>query len=263
MMNSLFASCFAEYLKIRRSKVLWLTIAALCLAPIFGALFVIVLRNPSLAGGNEALRAKAALSGFSPDWPSFFNLIAQAVGVGGVIVFGFIASWIFGREYSDHTIKDLFALPTNRSTIVVSKLIACLAWCFVVALAVIVVALVTGFLLSLPGWNYGLFYSSLAHIFFTAILAASLCPPVFFLASAGRGYLASLGFVVLTVVFAQIIGAIGYGAYVPWAVPALYSGLGSDAGGSLGFASYALVALTGIAGQVATIYWWKYADQEK
>jgi len=69
LMNRQFASCFAEYLKIRRSKVLWLTTAALCLAPVFGALFVVVLRNPSLTAGNEALKAKAAFSGFSPDWP--------------------------------------------------------------------------------------------------------------------------------------------------------------------------------------------------
>jgi ABC-type transport system involved in multi-copper enzyme maturation permease subunit len=262
-MNSLFVSCFAEYLKIRCSKVLWLTISALCLAPIFGALFVIVLRNPSLTQGNEALKAKAAFTGFSADWPSFFNLIAQALGVGGVIVFGFIASWIFGREYSDRTLKDLFTLPVNRSTIVISKLLACFAWCTMVTFAVILVSLLIGFMLNLPGWDLRLFYSSLLHIFITAILAALLCPPVFFVASAGRGYLAALGFVILTVVLAQIIGALGFGAYVPWAVPALYSGLGSESGGSLNIFSYIIVLLTSLAGLSATIYWWKYADQAK
>jgi hypothetical protein len=84
-MASLFTSCFAEYFKIRRSKVFGLTIAALCLAPLFGPLFVIVLQSPSLTNGNELLQTKAAFSGFSADWPSFFNLIAQAIGVGGVI----------------------------------------------------------------------------------------------------------------------------------------------------------------------------------
>jgi ABC-2 type transport system permease protein len=262
-MNNLFASCFAEYLKIRRSKILWLTIAALCLAPIFGALFVIVLRNPELTAGNEALKAKAALTGFSADWPSFINLIAQAVGVGGVVVFGFISSWLFGREYSDHTLKDLFALPISRSKIVISKLIACIAWCLVVTFAVTVAAMVIGFLLNLPGWELQLLCSSLLKIINTAILAILLCPPVFLVASAGRGYLASLGFVILTVVVAQIIGALGFGVYVPWAVPALYSGLGSESGGSVNIASFIIVVFTGIAGLVGTIYWWKYADLAK
>jgi ABC-2 type transport system permease protein len=263
MIYELAASCYAEYLKIRRSKVLWLTIAALCLAPVFGALFVIVLRNPSLAAGNEALRAKAALSGFSADWPSFFNLIAQAIGIGGVIVFGFIASWIFGREYSDHTVKDLLVLPVDRSTIVISKLIAFVAWCLVVSLAVLLVGMITGSLLALPGWDRQIFISKLTHIFTTAILTLFLCPPVFLIASVGRGYLAPLGFVILTVVLAQIIGALGFGAYVPWAVPALYSGLGSETGGSLTIVSYSLVVLTGFAGLIGTIFWWNYADQAK
>jgi ABC-2 type transport system permease protein len=262
-MNSLFASCFAEYLKIRRSKVLWLTIAALCIAPVFGAIFVIVLRDPSLAAGNEALKAKAALVGFSANWPSFFNLIAQAIGIGGLIVFGFIASWIFGREHSDHTIKDLFALPVNRTTIVFSKIIACFVWCFVVTIAVIIVGLLIGSLLNLPGWKFELLYPALKHIFITAILAALLCPPVAFIASAGKGYLAALGFVIMTVVFAQIIGALGFGAYVPWAIPALFSGIGSKSGGSLNIISYSIVMFTSIIGLTATVYWWKYADQVK
>jgi ABC-2 type transport system permease protein len=260
-MGSLAASCFAEYLKIRRSKVLWLTVSALCLAPVFGALFVVVLRDPALAAGNEALRAKAALSGFEADWPSYFNLIAQAMGIGGVIVFGFVASWVFGREYSDRTIKDVFCLPVRRTTVVVAKLIACLAWCLAIAFAVICVGLVIGSLLGIPGWEPGLLGGSLRHIFATTFLAMLLCPPVAFVASAGKGYLAPLGFVIMTVVLAQIVGALGYGAYVPWAVPGLYSGLGSLAGGNLGILSYTIVAATGVAGTVATVYWWHYADQ--
>ena len=90
-----------------------------------------------------------------------------------------------------------------------------------------------------------------------------LCPPVFLMVSAGKGYLAPLGFVVLTVVFAQIIGALGFGVYIPWAVPALYSGIGSESGGSLGSISYKIVVLTGVVGLIGTIYWWQYADQAK
>jgi len=262
-MSKLSASLYAEYIKIRSSKILWITIAALCLAPLFGALFVFVLRNPSLTAGNEALKAKAAITGFSADWPSFFNLVAQAIGVGGVVVFGFIASWLFGREYSDHTLKELFTLPVNRSIIVVSKFIACLAWCFLATVAVTVVAVLVGSLLNLPGWSRELFVSSFVHIFSTATLVILLCPPVFLIASAGRGYLAPAGFVILTVVFAQIIGALGFGAWVPWAVPALYSGLGSRLGGELTATSYTIVLLTGVAGFTGTLLFWKYADHAK
>ena len=97
-MTSSLAVLSCEILKIRKSKVLLGTIAAFSIAPIMGALFVIVLRNPALTEANGALQAKAALTGFSPDWPSFFNLIAQAIGIGGLIIFGFAASWVFGSS---------------------------------------------------------------------------------------------------------------------------------------------------------------------
>ena len=50
-------------------------------------------------------------------------------------------------------------------------------------------------------------------------------PPVALLASAGRGYLPPLGWAILTVFLAQILAAIGWGAWFPWSVPALFSGL--------------------------------------
>jgi ABC-type transport system involved in multi-copper enzyme maturation permease subunit len=40
-----------------------------------------------------------------------------------VIGFAFVTSWVFGREYSDRTVKDLLALPAPRSSIVLSKFI--------------------------------------------------------------------------------------------------------------------------------------------
>ncbi|MEV0143917.1 MULTISPECIES: ABC transporter permease [unclassified Nonomuraea] len=34
-----------------------------------------------------------------------------------------IAIWLFGREFSDHTAKDLLALPTSRTAIVAAKFV--------------------------------------------------------------------------------------------------------------------------------------------
>ena len=259
-MTSSLAVLSCEILKIRKSKVLLGTIAAFSIAPIMGALFVIVLRNPALTEANGALQAKAALTGFSPDWPSFFNLIAQAIGIGGLIIFGFAASWVFGREYSDGTAKDLFVLPVPRSTIVAAKTAAIVLWCLALSLYVFLFSLLMGVLLQLPGWSWQGFLEATGTVSITSLLAILLCPPVALIASIGRGYLAPLGFVVLSVVLAQIVGALGFGTYFPWAVPAIFS----KAGGVeavLDVLSYSLVVLTGIAGVLATVLWWNNADQ--
>ena len=258
-MRGFAPALWCEILKIRRSRVLPGTIAAFALAPIMGSLFVIVLSNPDLAEANNALQAKAALTGFSPDWPSFLNMIAQATGIGGLIIFGFAASWIFGREYSDGTAKDLFVLPISRSTIVAAKMTAMVLWCTGLTLFVFLFSLLMGLLLQLPGWSLQVCWVAVGEVAVTSLLAIVLCPPVAFIASIGRGYLAPLGFVVLSVVLAQIVGALGFGTYFPWAVPAIFSKAGGiDA--VLNFLSYFLVVLTGIAGLVATVLWWNHAD---
>ena len=259
-MSAFVKAVSAELLKVRRSKVVPLTIAAMCLAPLFGALFVVILRDPGLSAGNEGLRAKAALTGFAADWPSFFNLLGQALGVGGVIVFGFVTSWIFGREYTDRTVKDLLCLPASRAAQVMAKFAVTGLWCLLIAVTVCIVGLGTGALLSLDGWDAGLMVTSLERVLVTSLLAIGLCPPVALVASLTRGYLAALGFVILTVVFAQITGALGLGVYIPWAVPALFSGMGAQAGGSPGPVSYLLLSVVCLASLWATVYSWKYSD---
>lgn len=259
-MKHLTDALYAELLKMKRSKVLPGTFAGFSLAPIMGALFVIVLRDSTMAAANGALRAKAAATGFSPDWPSFLNLLGQATGVGGIIIFGFVASWIFGREFSDHTAKDLLVLPVSRSVIVAAKMIAIVIWSAALVIFILLLGLLFGALLHLPGWSTKLFAGSLFQLALITGQVILLCTPVTFVASAGRGYLAPMAFVIASVVLAQIIGALGFGAFFPWAVPAIYSKL-VGAQTILTPASYILVVVTGLAGLAATLYWWKYADQ--
>ncbi len=95
----------------------------------------------------------------------------------------------------------------------------------------------------------------------TTFLIVLLNTPVAFFAVAGKGYLVPLGLVALTLVFAQIIGALGYGSYFPWSIPGIYSGSGGEELKSqLNSISYLLILLTGILGYASTILWLKYSD---
>ena len=82
-----------------------------------------------------------------------------------------------------------------------------------------------------------------------------------FVASAGRGYLLPMGFVILTLALAQIVAVAGWGAFFPWSVPALYSNLAGPQGEQATTLSFALVLLTAVVGLLATFAWWQYADQ--
>ncbi|MFD1939620.1 ABC transporter permease [Nonomuraea mangrovi] len=64
-----------------------------------------------------------------------------------------IAIWLFGREFSDHTAKDLLALPASRAAIVAAKFTLAAAWALVLAAGTAAGGLLLGALLALPGWS--------------------------------------------------------------------------------------------------------------
>ena len=253
----------AEFIKNKYSNILWITFIAFSLAPIMGGIFILIVQNPEALAKANGLAVKARAMNFEGNWKSYIGLLTQTVGVGGVLIFGFIASWIFGREYSDGTVKDLLSLPTSRTKILNAKFIVYVIWCLALVVFNLLIGLIIGTILHLPAIEINVLSVALKDYFITTFLTIIIGTPIAFFAIWGKGYLAPLGFVALTLVFAQIVAATGYGYYFPWSIPGLYSGTGGEYKKLPGIYSYAIIVLTCIAGYFATIIYWKTADQTK
>lgn len=84
---------------------------------------MLIVRNSAALAKAGSLNSKIQMMQVTADWNSYFGILTQAVGVGGILIFGFVASWILGRDYSEGTAKDLLSLPVSRVMIVNAKLI--------------------------------------------------------------------------------------------------------------------------------------------
>lgn len=253
----------AEVSKNKHSRITWVTFIAFALAPIFGGVFMMLMKDVGYEGLSGAFKSKAVMFSFETNWQSFLGLLSQAVGIGGILIFGFVASWLFGREYSDGTAKDLLALPISRTKILNAKFIYYTIWCFALVLSNLALGFIFGLLLQLDGWSTAVLVSNLKIYFITTVLIILLNTPIAFFAIWGKGYLTPLGIVALLLVAAQIIGAMGLGNYFPWSVPGIYSGSGgADLKMQLNEMSFLLIVITGITGYYGTILWWKYSDQK-
>jgi len=261
--NGFLSALWAEALKARRSKVPLLASMGFTLAPLMDGLFMFIMKNPERARDMGLLSTKAQLAMSTAEWPTFFSVLSQAIAIGGVIVFSIVTAWVFGREYSDHTAKDLMALPVSREKIVTAKLIVISVWVFILSIWIYLFGLFIGYLVDIPGWTGQLAKQSFLDVLATAGMTLLLMTPVAFIASMGRGYLPPLGWAVLTIFFSQIVAATGWGDWFPWSVPALFSGVVGPRAEQLGTHSYILVFLAGIIGLVATFWWWLNADQTK
>lgn len=262
-MISLYAIVTTEFNKNKHSRITWITFLSFALAPIMGGVFILIVRNPEVMSKVGALQAKASTLNFTDDWNSYFSLLSQSVGVGGVLLFGFVSSWIFGREFSEGTSKDLLTLPVSRKTIVDAKFITYFTWCFALSMSNLLSALIIGTSLELKGWSDVNLTSTITTYLVTTVLTILIGIPVSFFALIGEGYMAPLGFVAFTLVFAQIIAATGFGAYFPWSVPGLYSGAAGEYRSQLDWLSYALLVIAAIVGYLGSRMWFQNADQTR
>lgn len=260
-MKDIFSTVWAESLKIRRSKMLWISLLVSLFMPMMMGLLTFVAKNPELAYKFGLLGTKATILRIKADWPSYIELFNMTIAAGGLIGFGFVTSWVFGREYSDRTAKDLLALPVSRSFIVLSKFMVIAIWCVLLSFIVIVFGLLIGGMLNLAGWSNDLVFHGIYTFAITSFLTILLCTPVAFFACFGRGYLAPIGFIILTMVIAQFVGVLGFAPYFPWAIPMLYTGAAGAESAQLGVVSYIILFFTAILGLITTLAWWRFADQ--
>ncbi len=95
------------------------------------------------------------------------------------------------------------------------------------------------------------------------LLTVALTTTYGLVASAGRGYLVAVAAMFVSLLAAQVIAALGYGAWFPWSVPSLLSGVAGPDQSGPGLLGMAGVAVVGVAASVATAIWWRHADQDQ
>jgi ABC-2 type transport system permease protein len=262
MMKDMHASLVVEAVKAWRSMIFRVTIAATCFISSMLCLMMYLVRNPELLPPG-ILKTKVAIAAIGSDWPAYLGFSEMAGGAIGIILYGFVFSWIFGREYGDRTMKDTLSLPVSRASIVISKLIAAAVWSGLLGCLMFVLGLASGALLGLPGWSDGLL-REFARIFFgSTLLSIMLGSPAAFVASAARGVLPAIAFMIACLGLANFFGNIGLGPYFPWTIPMLYTGAVGSSGSQLPPVSYLIVWVTCLAGIAGTIVFWMYADQDR
>jgi ABC-2 type transport system permease protein len=262
-MSAFLSAFWAEALKARRSKVSLFTAAAFLIFPIVDGLFMFILKDPQRARALGLISVKAQMFAGVADWPTFFQILLLGSAIGGGILFAFITAWVFGREYSDRTIKELLALPTPRAVIVAAKFVLSALWIMGLALMIFVIGLGVGQYMDIPGYSTELVQGSFGSHLLIAFLTFMLMPLVALFASAGRGYLPPLAWAFLTLGLAQIASVLGWADWFPWSVPGLLVSLDGAPVEPLAVHSYGMVLLVFVAGMVATFAWWQSADQAR
>ncbi|MFC7374725.1 MULTISPECIES: ABC transporter permease [unclassified Brachybacterium] len=180
--------------------------------------------------GNQQILAQLGPLADAEGWELLTGVTAQITAAGGLLAFGVVLSWTFGREFAEGTITGLFAIPAPRAVIALAKLIVHLAWVGGIALVLSLLLLATGLLLRL-GPVDGEVLRQLAEQAALTFGVGLLGLPAAWAATVWRGQLAGIA-VVLGVLIAVQVTAIAApgaaGAAAPFAavgVPLVFAAL--------------------------------------
>jgi ABC-2 type transport system permease protein len=249
-----------EALKLRRSRVTVLSLAAVALGPLGGGLFMWIALEPGRAQRMGLLGTKASLVGLDPSWAGYLGMLTQMIGIVGGLVLAVIAAWVFGREYSEGTAKNMLALPVPRPWFVLAKLGVALVWWLALVVAVLAEGVAVAAALHLPGFSPGVLAGGVRDVALAAGVGFLLTPAVAWVATLGRGYLPPLGFAMVTLVLGNVFGATGWGKWFPWSIVPLFAGVAGPRVETLAPGSLAVVGVTCLLGVAATMAQVAYGD---
>ena len=173
------------------------------------------------ASGDPQLIAKLGPAS-TRDWTGFLLAAAQITGAGGLLGFGVVLSWMFGREFGDGTITGLFALPVRRSTIALAKLTTYTVWAIIISFSLAALLVLVGVVAGLGPLTAETWAAVVRQIALT-VMTAAIAAPVAWAATLGRSVLAGVSVSIGIVVIAQVSVLAGIGGWMPLASPALWA----------------------------------------
>lgn len=259
-MNNLSSMIWVELRKAIRSRMPLYTALGSLFMPLGMAFLIFVSRNPEISRQLGLISVKADLMAYSAtDWRSYLGLLGMLMAAGGFFLFVLVISWLFGREFSDGTLKDWLAVPVSRFSILLAKFIVMMVWSLMLMLLMLGLGVFMGAIIQLPGGSSEIILQGILQVVIISCMVILVVLPFALFASFGRGFLLPIGLAVLILMLTNIVALAGWGEFFPWAVPGLFI----QAKTPLPAVSYWLVVLTGLAGVCLTYWWWMTADQNR
>ena len=231
-----------EFLKLKRSNIFLLSLMGAILPP-----FLMFIAVFAFDEGNtfELL---------------FNNVNMYMSALFAVLLFAIMISYLFGREYNEHTLKTMLTIPVSRGNFLLSKYVMFLVWILILTVVTSLSTLVFGFIAGLEGFSLKLFIDSFIQLLFANVLLFLTFSPFVFLSLVITNMVpAMVGGAGLTLVNMLIYGQI-WAPYVPWVCPYLIAS-GEIAGYSTSISvSYGIILATFVIGLIISYIYFTRTD---
>lgn len=240
----------AELSKLKRASLPLWTVATVLVTPSMASVFASA--NPDALGPTS--------------WSGFFDLAPMIMGTWyGILLFGLVTAFLFGREYAEGVAPNMLTAPTRREYFVLAKFIVLAAWVFALALFSVIAQAVWATALGLDGFAWSHVWPTVGDVLTVALLIFLTLPVVALVAVMGRGVFAPMIFSGFGFSAGMLGGLAGWGSWLPWAMPVSVGGsflgpLAAERVAELDAGSWAIAFGVFAVGFAAVLLWVNHAD---
>ena len=231
-----------EFLKLKRSKIFLLSLLGAILPPL---LMFIAVTSFDEGQTFEAL---------------FTNVNMYMSAMFAVLIFTIIISYLFGREYNEHTLKTMLTIPVSRTKFLISKYVMFLVWIVILTVVTSMSTVAFGFAAGLEGFSIGLAVNSFAQLLYANVLLFLTFSPFVFVSLFITNMVpAMVGGAGLSLVNLMVYGQ-NWAPFVPWVCPYLIaSGEIAEYSASI-TVSYSIILATFLIGIVISYIYFTKTD---
>ncbi len=229
-----------EFLKLKRSKIFLLSLIGAILPPLL--MFIAVLSFDEAQSFDKL----------------FANVNMYMSAVFGVLLFAIIISYLFGREYNEHTLKTMLTIPISRSKFLINKYIMFLIWILILTVVTSISTVIFGVIAGLDGFSINLFISRFGELLYSNILLFLTFSPFVFVSLFITNMVpAMIGGATLTLVNLMVYGQ-NWASFVPWISPYLIASGEIAKYSTSPMTSYCVILVTFVTGFIIShIYFTK------
>ncbi len=200
----------AEVMKLKHAPMLWISVIGVSVAPVLDAV----------------LLCGARMQGREISWGNFTSQnLSFMTFLTGSMLFGLVATYVFGREYAEDTLKSLFVASIQRWWVVVSKLAVLFVWSMGLGAAAWAISAALGWLARFPGFSWAALLADLGHYAVACALIYCTLPVTAWIAMLCRGYIPPMAFALGASIagFAVVFAGDKYASIFPWTIPTVYA----------------------------------------
>ncbi|AIQ12437.1 ABC transporter permease [Paenibacillus durus] len=238
---------YSELLKLKRSKMLLLSIIGAAVAPfmVAAAMFVqMKTKQPTIIAQFHVL---------------LYNTSIYAVLVIGVPLYGVITAYLYNREYAEDTMKNLLTIPVSRVALLISKWILLFGWIMLLTLMAWALALLFGTIGQFAGLDLSFVLNSFSNFAVAGILLFLLSTPIILITLVLKSFVPAIIVTIIITLMNVMLATSEHRGLFPWTA-ALDIANGTLEAKYPPEYSYIAIAATSVLGLILAIMYFKKID---